>query len=264
MDRRERSGDGPTAILAALQGWQGQLWTALPGIVQSFDAAARTVVVQPAIQARVQSKDGTFDWVKLPLLLDCPVQFPSGGGVTLTFPIKANDECLVIFASRCIDAWWQSGGIQVQAEMRMHSLSDGFALVGLNSKPKVIPSISTTAAQLRSDTGATFVEVYPDDSKVRVITTGDINAHANGNVTVDAGQAITATAGTTLTASAGGAVSVHSGADAEIVAAGSLTLGAGGNVNINGVLIINGAPYLDHIHDKTTPGSVGQHSGKVV
>ncbi|MFW8450019.1 Gp138 family membrane-puncturing spike protein, partial [Klebsiella pneumoniae] len=64
--------------------------------------------------------------VNLPLLVDVPVVFPRGGGCTLTFPVKPGDECLVIFADRCIDFWWQSGGIQEPVDERMHDLSDAF------------------------------------------------------------------------------------------------------------------------------------------
>jgi hypothetical protein len=94
-----------------------------------------------------------------PLQALCPVQFPSGGGFTLTFPVAQGDECLVVFSSRCIDAWWQSGGVQNQAVMRMHDLSDGFAVLGFSSVPRVIGGISATATQLRSNDGSTFVEV---------------------------------------------------------------------------------------------------------
>ena len=64
-----------------------------------------------------------------------PVVFPGGGGFALTFPVAAGDECLVVFASRCIDAWWQSGGVGEPMEPRMHDLSDGFALIGVRSQP---------------------------------------------------------------------------------------------------------------------------------
>lgn len=166
MDRRERSGDGITAMLAALGGWQSSIWTALPGIIQSFDPAKQTAVILPALQAKVQSPDGSFSWVTLPPLLDCPVAFPSGGGITLTFPLTFGDECLVVFASRCIDNWWQHGSpdgqtAQEQAELRMHDLSDGFCLPGVSSVPKVIPSISSTKAQLRNTAGTTFLEMDP-------------------------------------------------------------------------------------------------------
>lgn len=154
-------GDPLEWLSIALGSLQSKLWTAMPGIIQSFDAAAMTCVVQPAIQALVRDESGALTTANLPLLLDCPVQFPAGGGCTLTFPVATGDECLVVFASRCIDAWWQSGGIQAQAELRMHDLSDGFALLGFRSQPRVIGAVSTNAAQLRSDDGETFVEVAP-------------------------------------------------------------------------------------------------------
>lgn len=160
MDRRERNSDAQTALTAALQGWQAGIWTALPGVVQSFDPDKETVVVQPSIQARVRDRDGFATWVTLPLLVDVPVVFPGGGGFTLTFPVAAGDECLVVFSSRCIDAWWQSGGVQPQAELRMHDLSDGFAFVGLKSQPRTLAGgVNTSCAQLRSDDGGTCIEL---------------------------------------------------------------------------------------------------------
>lgn len=185
-------------VSIALGGLQSKLWTALPGIIQSFDAGAMTCVVQPAIQALVRDEAGALASVDLPLLLDCPVQFPAGGGCTLTFPVAPGDECLVVFASRCIDSWWQSGGIQAQAELRMHDLSDGFALLGFRSQPRVIGAISGTAAQLRTDDGAAFVEVDSASHAINITSTAPINvtSTASANVTAPiinlaaAGQAL--------------------------------------------------------------------------
>lgn len=173
-------------LVAAQRSAQSKLWTALPGIIQSFNAQAMTCVVQPAIQAFVTTDDGAQVLTTLPLLLDCPVQFPAGGGCTLTFPVKPNDECLVVFSSRCIDSWWQSGGIQAQAELRMHDLSDGFSLLGFRSQPRVISGVSVTAAQLRSDDGAAFVEVNPSTHAINAITTGSMTASAAGGITLTA------------------------------------------------------------------------------
>jgi len=198
MLRQERAGMPMSAFLAMMAGFQAGIYTALPGIVQSFNAAKRTVVVQPAIQARAQNPDGSYVWVDLPLLLDCPVVFPSGGGMTLTFPISAGDECLVIFASRCIDAWWQSGGYKnIQADLRMHDLSDGIALVGIASQPEVIAGISTSKAQLRNDAGTTFIEVDPAGN-VGVVASGNITATAGGVATVTA-PSINLTGNVTIT-----------------------------------------------------------------
>lgn len=182
MDVQERIGDPLKWVPLAMAGRLSRLWTSLPGIIQSFDPDAMTVTVQPAVRALVRDEQGNQVEADLPLLLNCPTQFPSGGGCTLTFPVAPGDECLVTFASRCIDAWWQSGGIQNQPELRMHDLGDGFALLGFRSQPRVIPAISTTAAQLRSDDGSTFVEVAPGGA---VTITAPADLTINGDVTVN-------------------------------------------------------------------------------
>lgn len=136
-----------------------QMRVALPSIIQSFDPDAVTAVVQPTIRYIERDNDGNTSTQDYPLLVDVPVIFPRGGGCTLTFPVSAGDECLVIFADRCIDFWWQSGGIQEPVDGRMHDLSDAFCIVGPQSQAKKISGISTTAAQLRTDDGAAFIEL---------------------------------------------------------------------------------------------------------
>ncbi len=193
MDRRERFSSLNDALLVALQGWQSDIWTAMPGIIQSYDPTENTCVVQVAIRARVKSPiDGSVSWEQLPLLVDCPVVFPSGGGLTLTFPLTNGNECLMVFASRCIDAWWQSGGVQNQADLRLHDLSDGFVIPGVKSKPNVIPNISTTSAQLRTDDGQTYLDIKSGTITIEAptavnVNTGTATVTASGNVNVTAG-----------------------------------------------------------------------------
>lgn len=187
MDRRERNEDQEEMLRAAMDGLQARLWTAMPGIIQSFSVEQMTCVVQPAIQGQVQAKDGSTSFKNLPQLLDCPCQFPGGGGVTVTFPVAAGDECLVIIASRCIDAWHAQGGIQVPIEFRMHDLSDGFVLLGFHSVPRVLTDISTTSAQLRSDDGSTLIDIDPTGQTLTLTAPGGVTINAdvtvNGTVT---------------------------------------------------------------------------------
>jgi len=178
--------DPIVAMSVALGGWQSKLQTASPGIIESFDRDAMTCSVQPAIKGQIRDETGAVQDVDLPMLVDCPVQFPSGGGCTLTFPVKKGDECLVVFSSRCIDSWWQSGGVQAQADLRMHDMSDGFALLGFRSQPRVIGNISSTAAQLRTDDGAAFVEVDSSTHAINATTSGAATVSAQGNITMSA------------------------------------------------------------------------------
>ena len=156
------------AIMSAMR-------VSIPGIIQSFDPEAVTAVIQPAIKGVEHDASGAEVSVNLPLLVDVPVIFPRGGGCTLTFPVKEGDECLVIFADRCIDFWWQSGGIQEPVDGRMHDLSDAFCIVGPQSQAKKIGGISTSAVELRSDDGGTKLSLNPASGAINGTAPGGFN-----------------------------------------------------------------------------------------
>lgn len=189
-NRLERVADLSQSILEALETAKATIWTALPGLIQSFDATKMTCVVKPAIKA-LSTVGKVQSFVGMPLLLDCPVIFPSAGGFSLTFPIAAGDECLVIFSSRCIDSWWALGGEQNPFEYRMLDLSDGFVLPGPRSKPRVLSAVSTTEVQLRNDAGTAVVKIAPsgDVSVVSptVVQVTAPNINLTGNVAMSGG-----------------------------------------------------------------------------
>ena len=200
MNRNERYENNTLAILTAMEGHQKEVWTALPGIIQSFNPTAMTCTVKPAVLIPLKDPEtADISQVEIPVLLDVPVIYPSGGGFTLTFPIVNGDECLVVFASRCIDTWWQNGGYKNQLPLlRMNDLSDGFALVGPRSQVRTVAAISSANVQLRTDSGETYMEITPDHHinltapAGSTITTADkvtINATngviINGNLTVN-------------------------------------------------------------------------------
>jgi hypothetical protein len=118
-----------------------------------------TCTVQPSIQEIVIDNRGNQKPINLPLLLDVPLVFPSGGGFSVTFPMAINDEVLILFSARCIDAWWQNGGIQQASESRMHDLSDAFAIPGPKSLPNALGSISSTKLQIRNDAGTVYFQI---------------------------------------------------------------------------------------------------------
>lgn len=177
MRREERLDDPEESLRLALENAQSQIWTALPAIVTAVDLAAQTLSVQPAIQGSVSSPDGSTKAVNLPMLVDVPIVWPKAGGFALTFPVKVDDEVLVVFASRCIDSWWQSGGVGAQAEVRMHDLSDGFAILAPTSQSKKLSNVSSANVQLRDTAGTTYVEITPD-GKARVIGATQIDVQA--------------------------------------------------------------------------------------
>lgn len=241
MEKSERVGDPEAVLRNVLEGFRAEILTALPGIIQSFDPVAMTCTVQPAIKMRARGPDGSVTSIPLPLLVDCPVQFPAGGNCTLTFPVAPGDECLVVLASRCIDGWWQSGGVQEQGDTRMHDLSDGFVLLGTRSRPRALSGVSTASAQLRSDDGATFIDLNPSTQKVKIVAPGGLDV-----VTPLASfsQAVTITG--LLTFIGGMVGSAASGAAAVF----------NGILNVIGQITANGKRVDDtHTHNGVQPGS---------
>lgn len=185
MNREERLDDPEESLRLAMESQQAQIWTALPGVVAAVNLAAQTLSVQPTVQGSVASPNGAKQLVNLPLLVDVPIVWPRAGGFALTFPIAVGDEVLVVFASRCIDSWWQSGGVGAPAEARMHDLSDGFAILAPTSQPKKLSGVSSTNVQLRDEAGTTYVEITPD-GKARVVAATQIDVEApTVNITGD-------------------------------------------------------------------------------
>jgi len=185
MQQSERVNDFEESLRLALKGQSLITWVSLPVIIQSFDPVKCTCTAQPAIQALVRQKDGTQQYVNMPLLVDVPVCFPNAGDFVLTFPVAQGDEALIVFGDRCIDNWWNSSGIQPQVttqgvgELRFHDLSDGFAIIGPFSKPNAPSGISTSTVQLRTKDGATYLEI---DSSGNCNIVANVNI--SGNLTV--------------------------------------------------------------------------------
>lgn len=165
-DPRQYLNDNEEATRLAFDGLQASMWTAMPAIVQSVDLTKMTCVVQLAIQGRFEDKDGNISYVNIGVLQDVPLVFPSAGGFTITFPVAAGDEVLIVFTSRCIDSWWQNGGYANKPmEFRMHDLSDGFAIPGPKSQPNVLGGISATDIQIRNKAGTTYLAIGGADHK---------------------------------------------------------------------------------------------------
>ncbi len=162
-DRREGIADPEEALRTAMDGRAASIWTATPGVVVDYNPGAMTVSVQVALQMQVTGADGKVSSQSVSVLPDVPVCFPGAGGFTFTFPIKPGDECLVVFGMRCIDSWWQMGGVQPPLDARMHDPSDGFAIFGPRSQPRVLkPAPSTSNLCLRTDSGSASIELTMD------------------------------------------------------------------------------------------------------
>lgn len=183
--------------------------TSMPAIVVDYDPNSRTLSAQPAIQRVFSEGEGLSGNVNLPVCVDVPVQFPSGGGYEITFPVKAGDECLLIFSERCLDGWFETGKPTPPKDFRQHDLSDAVAIVGIRSKPNVNPTwgggveISGENGRIRLNDeavelgmGGAFLKLTQGgletnvDIKAPNLVTDkyDVNEHFHGGVEVGGGN----------------------------------------------------------------------------
>lgn len=179
------------------------LHTSMPGIIETFDPVKQLATIQPAIKRIFKTNDGDTEILTpsaLPILINVPVQFPRGGGFSLTFPVKKGDECLLVFCERSIDNWHQFGGIKSPGARRFHSLSDATAFVGLSSLANKIPNYDNTNAQLKKDDNSVFITLNNDgsldihtDDDIRIDSSGDIVGTCE-NIDITANTKATVTA----------------------------------------------------------------------
>lgn len=170
MDTRTRylgneAGAMEEAIRTIVESEVAGLYTHVPFKVVSVDFSKKppTLVAQPTIKARIRQPDGTQAWVALPQVPDVPIHFQGGGGVSVTFPVKAGDEGLLMISNRSIDAFHQSGGEQQQMELRPHDLSNAYALVGTRTQATALDSVSDQSTQIRTDDGNHVVDLHPSN-----------------------------------------------------------------------------------------------------
>lgn len=126
--------------------------------MQSFNAQDCTAEVQLAIL--MQRRDKNNNWTEItpsPVIPKAVVQFPGNHDFLFTVPLKKGDEGLLVFGDRCIDAWWQNGGVQSQLDIRQHDLTDAFFIPGVRSKGNVPSNINETAAEFRTFSGNTKI-----------------------------------------------------------------------------------------------------------
>lgn len=121
------------------------------GEIQLFDVTKKTAQIQILFKRVIpDSNSPTGQSIRdYPVLVDCPVFTLQGGGGAIQFPIAAGDQCVVLFADRNIDAWFQNGTAVAPFDARCHDLSDGIALVGLNSLASDLADYETDKVTIR-------------------------------------------------------------------------------------------------------------------
>ena len=173
------------AISQVLELWQLRISTAIPGVVDSYDASTRRASVFPA--ARRLLTDGTTR--DMPPIPNVPVLHPGGAGLFVHFHLEPGDPVLLVAAQRGIDGFRTEKGVYTPNVDRIHDLQDAIAIPGFGSRSAFAVRDGFT---IQTPDGTTVVQVQPNEIRLEaadVVIQGRLAV--NGDVTIQGNVQIT-------------------------------------------------------------------------
>lgn len=142
--------------------------------IQEFNSSDQTIraTINYTQTYYKQAQDGTYVpfQVPYPILVDVPVIILGGGPAALTFPIASGDECLILFNDRDLDNWYGGASSGAVNSNRLHSFSDGLALVGFRN----ISGYDAIRALISN--GTVMVGINPQNNKVTITNGTSLNS----------------------------------------------------------------------------------------
>lgn len=171
--------------------------TCYPAKIESYDPVTQMATCRIQVEDYYTGLDYSFRKQDASLLIDVPVMIPQAGGWMLTFPIKAGDDCLVLFAQKGYDHWLYSGasetgllgGRPTPEHYREFDLRDAICIVGIRPIPRAIPNYNPEDCELRNE-GLTHRLTLKANGDIEMHTDTDIKVTAN-KVSVDAKAEVT-------------------------------------------------------------------------
>lgn len=112
----------PELIRRAIESRMGDVHVATPGIVKSYDAAKQVASVQPAVRRVIEDENGDLWEEDYPIIDNVPVEWPGAGGFYIHFPIEAGDTGTLVFCTRAIAEWRETGKMSTPGDLRLHGI----------------------------------------------------------------------------------------------------------------------------------------------
>lgn len=115
-------------INRAIFSFLNNVYTAMPGIIQSYDPTKKKAEIKPAIK-----KNAGNESLSYPIITDVPVIFPANKDGGIIYSISAGDGCLLIFSCESMENYLSSKILsEVEpGDKRKFSLTDAICIPGL-------------------------------------------------------------------------------------------------------------------------------------
>lgn len=138
-------------------------------VVRAYDRDTQRATVQPVIRGRIGG-----DPTQYPPITNVPVEFPVGGGHSITWPLAPGDFVQLLHNDRSLDEWESVGGEDVTpADPRRSSITDAVAIPGIrpfNAPRKSVHADGLWVGQDRYDgaSGAPRGLLIKSDGKIQL------------------------------------------------------------------------------------------------
>jgi len=116
------------------------------GQVVDYDRVTQTATIRPVVKGRRKTEEGGVEFYDLPELVNVPVEFPQGGGCSITWPLAAGNQGMVRVAERSHDEWRAVGGAGLQPQhSRRFDLTDATFYPGVRSPADPLTEVDAVA-----------------------------------------------------------------------------------------------------------------------
>ena len=161
----------------------GQVHTCVPGKIISFDGATCQVTVLPAMKI----KKPTGEMLAYPQITGVPVVFPQSSAqeVTIAYPVKAGDGCLILFSEQALDQFLYDRDTGTDLKF---DLSNAVAIVGLFAQGNSVMAEATSSNAVLVDVSGTRITGKGGSVQVdAAVITLNGTVTVNGNFTAAGG-----------------------------------------------------------------------------
>ena len=169
-------------VKSTIQEFIDGVHTAIPGVITAFDPAKCEASVN--LTGQYNKPDGTK--LPYPAAAHVPVVFPqvSNQEITIAFPIKPRDGCLVIIAEQALEAWRAGGEYNLDLK---HDLTNAIVIPGLFRTPNAVmqEAVSEDAIMLVNQGTKVKIkgqEIHIETPKIEIQTE---KIHITGEVEID-------------------------------------------------------------------------------
>ena len=169
-------------VKSTIQEFIDGVHTAIPGVITAFDPAKCEASVN--LTGQYNKPDGTK--LPYPAAAHVPVVFPqvSNQEITIAFPIKPGDGCLVVIAEQALEAWRAGGESNLDLK---HDLTNAIVIPGLFRTPNAVMQEAVMEDAIMLVNQGTKVkikgqEIHIETPKIEIQTE---KIHITGEVEID-------------------------------------------------------------------------------